>query len=135
MDDDETALVTFDEDHHLRIFNHEKFTSSQELHDKSVEFTTKIEQFDAMMKEIMTILQGQGDKIDKEKLKVIGVRNKVKGEEEVRRNKIRDFQVLIAEKQTELERYTNELDSLTKIEHEQKKMIESLSSNEPVDQT
>jgi intraflagellar transport protein 20 len=85
------------------------------------------------MKEIMTVLRGQGDKIDNEKLKVIGIRNKVKGEEEVRKSKLRDFQVLLAEKQTELERYTAELDSLLKIEHEQKKMIESLSSHEPLD--
>ena len=81
----------------------------------------------------MTVLRGQGDKIDNEKLKVIGIRNKVKGEEEVRKSKLRDFQVLLAEKQTELERYTAELDSLLKIEHEQKKMIESLSSHEPMD--
>jgi intraflagellar transport protein 20 len=94
---------------------------------------SELEQFDTLMKEIMTVLRGQGDKIDNEKLKVIGIRNKVKGEEEVRKSKLRDFQVLLAEKQTELERYTAELDSLLKIEHEQKKMIESLSSHEPLD--
>mgnify|MGYP002388265251 CR=1 FL=1 len=44
---------------------------------------------------------------------------------------MREFQQLIAEKQNELERYATEHESLLKVEHDQKKLIERLSNNEP----
>ncbi|KAL0480412.1 intraflagellar transport protein 20 [Acrasis kona] len=127
----ESSLVTFDEDHNLRIFDAEKFKQSQLLHKKSVEFTDKIGQFEDLMKDVMSVLKVKGERIENEKLKAIGLRNRVKGEEEIRRSNVRDYQTLISEKHIELERHAAELESLSKIEQEQKKMIESLSSSEP----
>lgn len=59
------------------------------------------------------------------------MRNKVEDEIQSRKSKIRELQQKISENTAELERYTAELDSLIKVEHQQKKVIEKLSNNEP----
>jgi len=79
----------------------------------------------------MSIIKAQAENIEREKLKAIGVRNKVKAEVDIRKRKLREFQQLISEKQNELERHSVEYDSLLKVEHDQKKLIERLSNNEP----
>lgn len=59
------------------------------------------------------------------------MRNRVHSEIETRQRKTREYQMLIAEKQIELDRYNMEYESLLKVEHEQRKLIERLSNNEP----
>lgn len=81
----------------------------------------------------MQILESQGKTIEDEKLKAIGMRNLVKGEEDRRKNLLREYNQLIADKHTELERYVDELESLKKVEQEQRKLIDRLSNNEPTE--
>ena len=81
----------------------------------------------------MQVLGAQGQNIEDEKLKAIGMRNLVKGEEDRRKNLLREYNQLITDKHTELERYIDELESLKKVDQEQKKLIERLSNNEPTD--
>jgi len=81
----------------------------------------------------MQVLDSQGKTIEEEKLKAIGMRNLVRGEEERRKNLLREYNQLIADKHTELDRYVDELESLKKVDNEQKKLIERLSNNEPTD--
>ena len=56
----------------------------------------------------------------------------MESEPEVRKRKVREMQQLISEKQNELERLITEYESLLKVEHDQKKLIEKLSYNNNV---
>ncbi|KAF0983354.1 hypothetical protein FDP41_010419 [Naegleria fowleri] len=130
MDD---LKLSFDEEYNLRVFDPAKFTTSEAVRHKSEEFATKIKDFQKLVSEVMQILESQGKTIEDEKLKAIGMRNLVKGEEDRRKNLLREYNQLIADKHTELERYVDELESLKKVEQEQRKLIDRLSNNEPTE--
>lgn len=83
------------------------------------------------MKNVIVVIDMQAQNIEQEKLRAIGFRNRVKSEAEVRKRSLQEYQQIIAEKQNELERYTMELESLIKVEAEQKKLIQRLSNSEP----
>ena len=68
--------------------------------------------------------------IEKEKLRALGERNKWESESENRKRKMMELNNLLNEKKAELERYNVELESLVKVESEQKTLINKLSSSE-----
>ena len=68
-------------------------------------------------------------KIEMEKLRSIGERNKVESESENRKKKMMELNNLLNEKKCEQERYAIELESLQKVEAEQRILIEKLSNN------
>jgi intraflagellar transport protein 20 len=84
-----------------------------------------------MVKGVMSVIKSQGELIEREKLRAIGMRNKVKAEEENRKIATNELQLTISDKHAELDRYNAELESLLKVENDQKKLIERLSNNEP----
>lgn len=65
-----------------------------------------------------------------EKLRSIGERNKVESESENRKKKMMELNNLLNEKKCEQERYAIELESLQKVEAEQRILIEKLSNNQ-----
>ena len=65
-----------------------------------------------------------------EKLRSIGERNKVESESENRKKKMMELNKLLNEKKCEQERYAIELESLQKVEAEQRILIEKLSNNQ-----
>eukprot|EP01004_Peranema_trichophorum_P010968 NODE_9809_length_563_cov_31.106818_g9171_i0.p1 GENE.NODE_9809_length_563_cov_31.106818_g9171_i0~~NODE_9809_length_563_cov_31.106818_g9171_i0.p1 ORF type:complete len:129 (-),score=24.86 NODE_9809_length_563_cov_31.106818_g9171_i0:114-500(-) len=127
MDDDK--IVMFDEEGQLRIYDPIKFTESADLLAAAQQFNEKLQQFKDMIQNHMSVVQAQGQKIENEKLRAIGMRNKVEGEAEVRKRKQRELQQMIKEKQTEFDRYMAEYNSLVKVEAEQKALIDKLSFN------
>ena len=68
--------------------------------------------------------------IEAEKLKAIGLGNRVTSEAEVRKRKQLEVQGLIAEKKAELDRLSAQHDSLMMVETAQRKMIDNLTNNE-----
>jgi intraflagellar transport protein 20 len=68
--------------------------------------------------------------IEAEKLKAIGLGNRVDSEREVRKRKQLELQAMINEKKAELERLSAQRDSLTSVELQQKALIEKLTNNE-----
>ena len=76
------------------------------------------------------VLELQATKIEEAKLKAIGARNKIEGEEDNRRKKEQELKTQINEKRMMLERLNYQYDSLQKVENEQKLTIEKLSNNE-----
>ena len=60
----------------------------------------------------------------------MGSRNKVEGEEENRIKRQQELKTLINEKKMELERLSFQLQSLQRVEAEQKTIIEKLNNNE-----
>lgn len=73
------------------------------------------------------ILNTQSDKIETEKLRAIGQRNRKETESETRKRKQQELQFLIQQKQSELQRLHDQYESLLKIEQEQKVLTEKLS--------
>ena len=73
------------------------------------------------------ILNTQSDKIEIEKLRAIGQRNRKETEAETRKRKQQELQFLIQQKQSELQRLHDQYESLLKIEQEQKVLTEKLS--------
>ena len=87
-------------------------------------------QFNEMVTTLNEVLEQQAQKIEDSKLKAIGARNKIEGEEDNRRKKEQELKTLINEKKMMLERLTYQYESLQKVENEQKMTIEKLSNNE-----
>eukprot|EP00668_Euglena_longa_P045232 GGOE01060872.1.p1 GENE.GGOE01060872.1~~GGOE01060872.1.p1 ORF type:complete len:147 (-),score=57.16 GGOE01060872.1:248-643(-) len=126
---DEDRIVMFDEDCQLRIYDPQKFAEAQDLQRCAQQFNEKLQQFKDLIQNHMAVVQAQGQKIENEKLRAIGLRNKAEGEGEVRKRKQRELQQAIKEKQTELDRHIAEYNSLQKLEAEQKQLIDKLSYN------
>ena len=68
--------------------------------------------------------------IEAEKLKAIGLGNRVDSEREVRKRKQLELQAMINEKKAELERLSAQHDSLTNVELQQTAPIEKLTNHE-----
>ena len=86
--------------------------------------------FNEMVTTLTEVLEAQAQKIEDAKLKAIGARNKIEGEEDNRRKKEQELKTLLNEKKMMLERLTVEYESLVKVENDQKLTIEKLSNNE-----
>ena len=90
----------------------------------------EILQFNDNVTTLNEVLELQATKIEEAKLKAIGARNKIEGEEDNRRKKEQELKTQINEKRMMLERLNYQYDSLKKVENEQKLTIEKLSNNE-----
>ena len=90
----------------------------------------EILQFNDNVTTLNEVLELQATKIEEAKLKAIGARNKIEGEEDNRRKKEQELKTQINEKKMMLERLTYQYESLAKVEGEQKLTIEKLSNNE-----
>lgn len=88
---------------------------------------TEIQVFSKTVGALTEILNTQSDKIEIEKLRAIGQRNRKETEAETRKRKQQELQFLIQQKQSELQRLHDQYDSLLKIEQEQKVLTEKLS--------
>ena len=60
--------------------------------------------FNDMVSSLIELLDAQAQKIEEAKLKAVGARNKIEGEEDNRRKKEQELKTLINEKRMELER-------------------------------
>merc|ERR1712094_31364 len=93
-------------------------------------FVTKIQDFNSTVHTLVEVLDAHSEKIDTEKLKAIGQRNRVTAEAETRETMKKSMQALINEKQAELERYSKQYQSLMRVEAEQRAHIDKLSNSE-----
>merc|ERR1712232_1322032 len=94
------------------------------------QFTEKINAFGGTVQMLVEVLDGEAKKIEYEKLRAIGQRNRAEMEAESRRRKQQQMQAILAEKTSELERLAFQHNSLERVEHEHKILIEKLSNNE-----
>ena len=85
---------------------------------------------DETISSLTETLENYAKKIELEKLRAVGERNKVETEEENRKKKLMDLSNQLNERKSELERYTIEFTALEKVEAEQRQLIEKLSNNE-----
>ena len=57
-----------------------------------------------MVSTLIEVLDSQAQKIEDAKLKAVGARNKIEGEEDIRKKKEQELKTLINEKKMELDR-------------------------------
>ncbi len=78
----------------------------------------------------MDVLNLYSLRIEDEKLRAVGIRNRIENEEENRKRKQQELEIQINEKKVELERLHSQSESLLKVETEQRLFIEKFSNNE-----
>lgn len=122
--------ITFDDNNNIRVLESSMFNDCQMMQSESYEFINKMKKFEEMVGSLVDVLDGQAVKIEQEKLRAVGIRNQLENEAESRKKKQQELEVVINEKRAELERYLYQLESLSKVEEEQRKLIERLRNNE-----
>lgn len=122
--------ITFDENNNIRVLESSLFDDCQMMQTESYEFISKMKKFEEMVGSLVDVLDSQAVKIEQEKLRAVGIRNQLENEAESRKKKQQELEVVINEKRAELERYLYQLESLNKVEEEQRKLIERLRNNE-----
>ena len=122
--------ITFDENNQIRVLSQEKYRETEAMKTETIDFLKKIMSFNDMVTTLIEVLDSQAQKIEDAKLKAVGARNKIEGEEDNRRAKEQELKTLINEKRLLLERLTFEHESLQKVEADQRLTIEKLSNNE-----
>ncbi|KAE8901269.1 hypothetical protein PF005_g3547 [Phytophthora fragariae] len=128
--DNQMPSICFDDDCQVRVLDKDNITHTQELEQESNQFATKLEEFHEIVKGVLEVMEGQAKRIEREKLKAIGQRNRVDSEVENRNRQKQMLELLIKEKKTELERYNLQFQSLSKIADEQQLLMDKLSNNE-----
>lgn len=104
--------ITFDEENRIRVLEQDKFKETDSLKNESMEFIKKVLNLDEIISQITDTLETYGKKIEQQKLRAIGERNKVESEAENRKKKMMDLNNLLNERKAELERYSTELESI-----------------------
>ncbi|CCI10130.1 hypothetical protein ABG067_000887 [Albugo candida] len=122
--------ISFDDEYRLHALEKDQIAHTHDLELESNQFVTKLDEFHEIIKGVLQVLEAQEQRIEREKLKAIGERNKVDSELENRNRQKAITQLLIKEKQTELERYNLQYESLSKVLEEQQVLMEKLSNNE-----
>ncbi len=122
--------ITFDENNQIRVLSADKYRETDNLKGECIDFLKKIMNFNEMVSTLIEVLDTQAQKIEDAKLKAVGSRNKIEGEEDNRRKREQELKTLINEKKMMLERLTYQYESLQKVANEQKLTIEKLSNNE-----
>merc|ERR1719389_490986 len=101
--------IQFDEDNKIRVMPKEKFKQTEALDNQCQSFTEKIHSFGGTVQTLVDILDGEAQKIEHEKLRAIGQRNRAEMEADARRRKQQQMQATVAEKTSEMERLVFQL--------------------------
>lgn len=77
MNEDNGVQISFDDECRIRVLDPEQFKHSESLEEECRGFVDKIQEFNSSVYNIVQVLHENAARIDKEKLKAIGQRNKV----------------------------------------------------------
>ncbi|GLC34616.1 hypothetical protein PLESTB_001242000 [Pleodorina starrii] len=121
--------VYFDEDFHVRILDVDKYNQSKSLQDNTNVFVNNIQNLQSLVEKYVSAIDQQVERLEAEKLKAIGLRNKVAALSEERRRKQKEQERMLAEKMEELERLQMEEQSLIKVKGEQEILVQKLTDS------
>ncbi len=124
---DEDRVVQFDQVGSIRIYDPEKFDEAVKALQTQREYLNKMDAFKSVVGTTMGLVEQLGKAIEHEKLRAIGMRNIAEREVESRKQARDEALAQVQEKQMELDRIAAEYDSLTKVEQEQRAVIQRLS--------
>lgn len=114
----------------LHLLPPDEMAQSLSLQEECKEFLTKTKQFNEIVVDFIQVMESKSSVIEAEKLKAIGLANRVDSEKEVRKRKQLELKAIINEKMAEVERLDAQHDSLVRVETEQRALIEKLTNNE-----
>ena len=104
MDGKIDVNITFDDNNQIRVLAADKYRETENMKGECIDFLKKIMSFNDMVTTLIDVLDSQAQKIEDAKLKAVGARNKIEGEEDNRRKKEQELKTLINEKRLMLER-------------------------------
>jgi len=79
--------ITFDENNQIRVLSADKYRETENVKSETIDFLKKIMSFNDMVSTLIDVLDTQAEKIEVAKLKAVGARNKIEGEEDNRRKR------------------------------------------------
>lgn len=121
---DQNAGIYFDEMSKVRVLEPEVSQQTEELKSECKNFVNKISDFQNIVGSFIEMVDTLAKEVEKEKMKAIGSRNVLKSVAKQRETQQQQLRALIAEKQTQLERFRLQYDILLKQEAEQNDFIE-----------
>ena len=121
---DQNASIYFDEMSKVRVLEPEVSQQTEELKSECKNFVDKISDFQNIVGSFIEMVDTLAKEVEKEKMKAIGSRNVLKSVAKQRETQQQQLRALIAEKQTQLERFRLQYDILLKQEAEQNDFIE-----------
>ena len=121
---DQNAGIYFDEMSKVRVLEPEVSQQTEELKSECKNFVDKISDFQKIVGSFIEMVDTLAKEVEKEKMKAIGSRNVLKSVAKQRETQQQQLRALIAEKQTQLERFRLQYDILLKQEAEQNDFIE-----------
>merc|ERR1712138_293282 len=124
------GAISLDDSGQIRVLAADKYDEAEKLSIECNQFISKIREFDTLVNNVVDAVDAQGKIIESEKLKAIGFRNKLDGEEEAKAQKVAELTSIVHERKAEHERLTAQYESLLKVGAEQKTLIDKLSNNE-----
>jgi intraflagellar transport protein 20 len=74
---EERNLITFDDEFRVRVLDADKYSASVRLQENCATFDTKVDQLKDASKKYITMLENVAKNIEAEKLRAIGLRNRV----------------------------------------------------------
>lgn len=122
----ERKLITFDDDYKIRLLDAEKYDASKSFRDDCVSFDSRVDEFKEMAQAYLDRLEHAAHCIEREKLRAIGLRNRVAALREERETSRTELERVKAEKQKELDSLIEEEKSLKLILDEQEAQISRL---------
>lgn len=78
MSEDNGVQISFDDECRIRVLDPEQFKHSEMLEEECRGFVDKMREFNTSVHGIVEVLHENAARIDKEKLRAIGQRNKVR---------------------------------------------------------
>lgn len=127
MERERDCRISFDEDFRVRVFDLKQLGASEDLRSNCTNFLDKAGQLQDSVKHCLNTIDTQAAKVEKEKLKAIGLRNRAAALEEETSRKKKEARLILCEKQEELERLQAEEHSILKLRQEQELTISKLS--------
>ena len=120
----QSSGIFFDEMSKVRVLEPEVSQQTLELKTECKDFVDKISDFQKIVGSFIEMVDTLAKEVEREKMKAIGSRNLLKSMTKQRESQQQQLHALIAEKQTQLERFRLQYDVLLKQEGEQNDFVE-----------
>lgn len=123
---EEGKLVTFDNETRIRILDADKAAASTRLRDNCVQFNDRVEELQNLSDKYVNVLEKVAGRIEDEKLRAVGLRNRVAALQAERDQQKKELSRQVEEKQQTLDRFEQEERSLEMVIEEQETQMARL---------